>query len=319
MAEISVDQSLLISAPKDKVVIVSGGASGIGAATVTDLVGRGAHVYFCDLDDQQGRELEGKLSLVAKNGGGSVNFTSLDARDYNAQLQVFAQAYEKHGRVDIAIFSVGVADPTGWLSAANLTLESVTKVPKPLSDVIEINLTACLWFTRIALAYLKADFNPKQAQTGNQAPLSKSLILVSSANGFHEAPGLAAYSASKHGIIGIVRSLRRLTLWNFGVRLNAICPVATDTPMIAGAVDLLRSLDAPMNTTQGCVDVLIQTALDDQQHGKVVLVIKNRGIDIEEGLEKLQSGWLGEWASGELNRLQGILGPDTDWAQEHTQ
>lgn len=108
--------------------IFIGGASGIGATTVTNLVERGAHVSFCDVNAQLGQDLEEKLSPVAKSRGGSVKFTRLDARDYNAQHQVFAAAYEKHGRIDVAIFSVGVTDPKGWLSAANLDLESVRKV-----------------------------------------------------------------------------------------------------------------------------------------------------------------------------------------------
>ncbi|KAH7018802.1 hypothetical protein EDB80DRAFT_675838 [Ilyonectria destructans] len=227
---------------------------------------------------------------------------------------MFDDAYKRHGHVDFAIFTVGVSDQKGWFSAADLNLENVRIVLQQVADVIDVNLTACLYFTRIALAYLKEGVDP-EAQGGEPY---KSLILLSSANGFQEAPGIVGYSASKHGIIGIVRSLRPLATKNFGIRIKTICPVATDTPMIAAAVDFLKSVDAPLNTVSGCVDIVLQILFDIKAHGQAVLVIDNKGIDIESGIAQSRSQWLGPWATGELDRLQNVLGPNNDWAQAHT-
>ncbi|RAO73256.1 uncharacterized protein BHQ10_009268 [Talaromyces amestolkiae] len=314
MAEISIDEALLGSAPKDKVVVLCGGASGIGAGLVSKLFSRGAHVYFGDINAVGCKTLEEQLNSSANSSRGTVSSFPVDGRDYAAQLAMFKYAFEQHGRVDYAIFTAGVSDQKGWFSAANLNLENVQQVPKATTDVVDVNLTACLYFTRIALAYLKEGVDT----TAQGAGPSRSLILLSSANGFQEAPGLVGYSASKHGIIGIVRSLRPLAIKNFGIRINSICPVATDTPMIAAAIDLLKSVNAPLNTVAGCVHIIMQTMFDVKANGQAVLIMSDRGIDTETGLTLSRPQWLGLWASEELDRLQNVLGQNTDWAQAHT-
>lgn len=64
----------------------------------------------------------------SSSGYGSIRFNGADARDYSAQLAVFDAAYKAHGTVDHAIFTVGISDPPGWMSANGLNLETVKKV-----------------------------------------------------------------------------------------------------------------------------------------------------------------------------------------------
>lgn len=104
-----------------------GGAQGIGGATVALLNSLGAHVFFGDWDDSKGRKLEQDLNSGASSGG-SVYFQKLDVRDYNSQLSLFDAAYNKHGKVDIAVSCAAVGEPDGWFEPEDLNLETVRKV-----------------------------------------------------------------------------------------------------------------------------------------------------------------------------------------------
>lgn len=81
-----------------------------------------------------------------------------------------------------------------------------------------------MYFARLALAHLKEkqEFDP-QTTTATSITSSKCITLVSSVAGFKESPGLFAYSAAKHGVMGLMRSLRPYTAPLYGVRVNAIC------------------------------------------------------------------------------------------------
>jgi NAD(P)-dependent dehydrogenase (short-subunit alcohol dehydrogenase family) len=175
------------------------------------------------------------------------------------------------------------------------------QVPQPLVDLLDINLVGCLYFTRIALAYLQQNRSPQDA-------VSKSITLVSSCAGFKESPGLVAYSASKHGIIGLVRALRLLTVPQFNVRINAICPWATDTAMIAGAVNLFHQNKIPLNTAEDVARIIQQVGAGPEYHGKAIYCSGGIGVDIEEGINTTEPLWLGEKHAADLNRGQNILG-----------
>lgn len=248
---------------------------------VESFAAHGAHVYFSDWD-KQGAKLADTLNSATSSdtkradsftsstsSTGSVTFVQADVRDYAQQLSVFQQAFEQHGTVDNAIYCVGLVDPPGWMCASKSNLESVKNPPKPLDDVLDINLKGCLYFSRIAMTYLKEGYVKADPFEPNPR---KSLTLLSSANGFNEAPGLFAYSASKHGILGILASYRSICVRDFGVRVNVVCPTACDTALVAKARDFILALGAPLSTPDGCGKIVQQLALDPSYHGESVLV-----------------------------------------------
>ncbi|KAF4334056.1 NADPH-dependent beta-ketoacyl reductase (rhlG) [Fusarium beomiforme] len=294
---------------KGKVVVMTGGAQGIGAATVSLLYERGAHVYFGDWDDAKGRQIVTHLQSSTSHSGGSVNFQKLDVRDYNTQVQLFKTPYEEKGRVDIAISCAGVTEPSGWFGSDQLTLEAVTNEPKPLKDNIEINLTSVVLFCRIALTFMRAD---KESILENC--FSKSIVLVSSIAGITEAPGLFAYSSAKHGIIGLMRSLRAIAPDKFNVRINAVCPWATDTQLIDGVRSIWAKHHLPLNTPDDVGQFIAQLAADKKLNGKSVLVAGGRGFDTEEGIDRTMSEWFGP-ETEEFLRGQKALGMGDGWSQ----
>ena len=200
-----------------------------------------------------------------------------------------------------------------------------------MADVIDVNLKGCLYFSRIAVAYMKDGF----VNSNPNAAVQKSLTLTSSANGFMEAPGLYAYASSKAGMIGLLRSFKPISAKNFGIRVNVVCPTATDTPMIAAAVDHVRQVGAPLSTPEGCGKIIQQLALDPKHNGEVVVILNDRGWDIERGLDRTRHLWLDDEPATLLEETQIKMGAvsenfvnassmstdttqDQDWSEAHS-
>ncbi|KIH87784.1 oxidoreductase, short chain dehydrogenase [Sporothrix brasiliensis 5110] len=318
-----------LNALSGKVVVLTGGAQGVGAATVQLVYEAGAHVFFGDWADDKGRSLAASVQKDVKSvGSGSVTFQKVDVREYASQLALFDAAYKAHGRVDVAVSCAAVSEPAGFFEPENLDLESVkqvsTTITTPLANIgmastcltqrpqeptelrsrLDINLTSVLLFSRMALAYMKAS-----PQDGT----SRSMVLVSSIAGITEAPGLFAYSTAKHGVIGLMRALRPYAPRRYGVRVNAICPWATDTQLLAGVVDTWVQEALPLNQPSDVAGLILQCAADATLNGKAVLVAGGTGYDTEEGYDKTQAQWMGEQLSAEFNRGQRVLGLGDGW------
>jgi NAD(P)-dependent dehydrogenase (short-subunit alcohol dehydrogenase family) len=168
-----------------------------------------------------------------------------------------------------------------------------------------VNLTGSLYFARIAAVYLKEGAKPAE---------DKSLVLLSSTAGFKETPGLFAYTASKHGVLGLLRSARPYLPKTHNIRVNAICPWMTDTVMVDGIRDNWVKEGLPVNQPEDVARVILEVA-GDGGNGKAVFVEGGRGWDIEEGINRTEEVWLGRDVSRTLARGQEVLGDGTDWTK----
>lgn len=216
-----------------KVVVITGSAKGIGAATVNLLHAHGALVIHGDWDGDGGKALDTSLSSP------NVTFVQSDVTSYESVLNLFEVAWKKYGRVDIAISNAGVPELDNWFNPST-TISDVSQ--KPNTKVIEVNLLGTLYFARIASVFLKQNAKPED---------DKSLILVSSAAGFKESPGIPIYTATKHGVLGLMRSLRPHLPKTHNIRVNAICPWMTDTGMVLGIRDAWIAEKLPVNQPEG--------------------------------------------------------------------
>jgi len=237
-----------------------------------------------------------------------------NVRDYQSLLSLFDAAYSKHGQIDMAICCAAVTERPGYWEPDKLNLESVRETPTGIADVIDINLNGTLYFARLAVAYLKEKHTfDRQSTTAENITSSKCITLVSSVAGFKESPGLFAYSAAKHGVMGLMRALRPFTSQLYGLRVNAICPWATDTQLLSGVRTEWTKNNMPMNTPLDVAKYIIQVTADPKAHGKGLFVTGGNAVDIEEGLNRTEPEWLGEKNSRELNEGQVILGLGMDW------
>lgn len=157
-----------------------GGANGIGAATVRILVQAGAHVVVGDFDQAAGQ----KLAETFNDAPTKPTFVQMDVAKYEDNVRLFRTALETHGRVDHALACAGILERGKWFDPA-LTVETIDK--PETTKVIDVNFVASAHFARIAMVFLKHD--RRQGE-------DKSIVLISSAAGFRDSPGLFMYQVS---------------------------------------------------------------------------------------------------------------------------
>jgi 3-oxoacyl-[acyl-carrier protein] reductase len=194
---------------KDKVAIVTGGASGFGAGIVRKFVAEGARVVIADLN------LEGALDLAAQLGEHTraVRVDVTDATD----VRLMMEAAELHfGRLDILVNNAGV-----------------THLPAPLEDVSEAD------FDRVAAVNMKAiylamrEVVPRfKARAPGAGGIRGVVLNMASTAGVSPRPRLGWYNASKGWVITATRA-NAVELAPFGIRVNALNPVAGETPLLA--------------------------------------------------------------------------------------
>ncbi|KAK4963321.1 hypothetical protein LTR10_000949 [Elasticomyces elasticus] len=269
-----------------KVVVLTGGALGVGSCIVRQLHAAGAHVFFGDVLDQPGQALERELS----RDDAKVKFVHCDVTLYADNLALFDAAYTACGRIDHAIANAGLGEQ-GNMFDPNLTLETVREEPKKSMSIVNVNLKGPLYFSRIASAYLKQpDMNGK----GGTAAADKSLTLVSSVAGFREDPGLYVYIASKHGVLGLMRSLRGL---------------------VAGIDEVWAKAGLPSNEPVDVARVIVGVLADGKVNGGTMYIEGGRAWNVEEGLLKTRHEWLGEKQEKDLDRGTQLMGGGEHWIE----
>lgn len=209
--------------------IVTGAARGIGAATVDALVADGWSVLATDAcrdDPALAYPLASQADLaeVAARSGEHVATAEADVRDDDALRDAVAAAVDRFGRLDAAIACAGVLSgglPAWESSEAHWAVQ------------IEVNLTGVWRLARAAIPQLIAS----PALPDGTGPSHRSFVAVSSAAGVRGLPQLAAYSASKHGVVGLVTSMAA-ELGPQGVTANVVCPGSTRTPILAASAEV---------------------------------------------------------------------------------
>jgi NAD(P)-dependent dehydrogenase (short-subunit alcohol dehydrogenase family) len=192
---------------EDKVVLVTGGASGVGEAAVGLLAAGGAKVVVADLDADRGDTVVG----AARTAGAEAVFCRTDVTHEPDVAAAVATALDTWGRLDGAINNAGTTGPSN--PTADYSVEDWNRV-------LALNLTG-------VFLGLKHEIPPMVAQGGG------SIVNTSSGAGLVGFAGLPAYVASKHGVIGLTRAAA-LEYVGAGVRINAVCPGSTRTPMLEG-------------------------------------------------------------------------------------
>jgi NAD(P)-dependent dehydrogenase (short-subunit alcohol dehydrogenase family) len=182
--------------------LVFGGAQGIGAAAAQLLVARGAAVTIADLVEPHWSRDEDH-----------VRFVRCDVTDRAGPAAAVATHLGQHGRLDCVINSAGVQRYG--------TLESTSE--EEWDEVLNVNLKGAFRVAKAAVPALRET-------RGN-------IVMVASVQSFATQHNVAAYTASKHGLIGLVRSAA-VDYAAEGIRVNCVCPGTVDTPMLHWAASL---------------------------------------------------------------------------------
>ena len=211
-----------------KVALVTGAARGQGRSHAVRLAAEGADIIAVDIcaqvaDIEYATATPEDLATTARlvtEAGGRVVTHAVDVRDAHGLADAVADGVARLGRLDISVANAGVCSIQGW--------DEVT--PELWDTVVGINLTG-VWNTCVAsIPHLLA------AEGG-------SMILVSSTAGLKGQPFLTPYVASKHGMVGIMRSLAN-ELAAKHIRVNSLHPTGVDTPMLNGMVGLTKRIEA---------------------------------------------------------------------------
>jgi NAD(P)-dependent dehydrogenase (short-subunit alcohol dehydrogenase family) len=185
-----------------RVAVVTGGASGIGLATVRRFAAEGARVVIGDVDSDAGK-------TAADEAGGL--FVATDVTDPAAVENLFRQADDTYGSVDIAFNNAGISPPED-ASILDTGLEAWRKVQ-------EVNLTSVYLCCKAAIPYM-------QRQGRGSIINTASFVAVMGA-----ATSQISYSASKGGVLAMTRELG-VEFARQGIRVNALCPGPVNTPLL---------------------------------------------------------------------------------------
>ena len=201
---------------KDRVVIITGGGRGIGAATAHAVVAEGGAVVIGDMLAAEGEATRDALQAA----GGRAVFVKTDVTQEADCLRLARTAVEQHGRLDVLICCAGI------LQGAMLQAEALD--PATFDRVLSVNTKGTFLTVRAALPHLRKAEKP-------------AILLLASEAGTKIPSSSLAYGASKGGVHGFAMTLEA-QLAPQGIRVNEICPSSIATPMrIENLVDRARA------------------------------------------------------------------------------
>jgi 2-hydroxycyclohexanecarboxyl-CoA dehydrogenase len=197
----------------EKIALVTGGASGIGKATVMEFARCGATVICADIDEKKGAEVVAE----AKQSNLTVEYFPINLAESASIRRSAAAILAQHPRIDILV------NAAGW----NDLQPFVDNPPDYMDRVIAINLNGTLHLTQALLPAMVAAGKGK-------------IVNISSDAGRVGSSGETTYAAAKGGVIAFTKSLAR-EVARYSINVNCVCPGPTDTPMLQSRPENLRA------------------------------------------------------------------------------
>ncbi|MCA1437579.1 SDR family oxidoreductase [Bradyrhizobium sp. BRP20] len=186
-----------------KVVIVTGGTSGIGRAATLMFAAEGGRVAFCGRNTDRGKQVETEV----RESGGEAVFVRADLRHESEVKALVDTTIARYGRLDVAFNNAGIS------------------IEKPLHEF------SAAEFDDVIGTDLRGVFLSMKYQIPHMLEKGGSIVVTSSSNAIATSAKRSAYSAAKRGLVGLVQAAA-LDYAKHGIRINTLIPGTTDTPMI---------------------------------------------------------------------------------------
>ncbi|GKU08040.1 trans-carveol dehydrogenase [Fusarium langsethiae] len=240
-----------------KVIIVTGGSSGIGLATVELLVSFGALVVCGDVQAPQ------------KCIKGSYTFVKMDVTIWRDLLSLFRKATEIHGRVDHVFANAGIGPRADYLT---LQVDQDGELMEPSTQTLDVNLKGV-----INTAILAIDCFQRQPEGG-------SIVLTGSATGLQQCRAVD-YATAKHGVIGFGRGLvPRLEANKLPIRVNTLAPSWTGSSVLPCLKELLQGINVdvqPASVVARCAAYLMA---DSSKNGQLIHIKHGNCREVDEAV-----------------------------------
>jgi meso-butanediol dehydrogenase/(S,S)-butanediol dehydrogenase/diacetyl reductase len=190
----------------EQIAIITGGASGIGKATVSEFIAEGAEVVIADIDEDRGENVAEELDC---------EFVHTDVGDYEQVENLVESTVEKHGKLDIMVNNAGIGSET---SIQEMDLAE-------WRQVIQTDLDGVMHGMKAGLPHLEES--------------DGCIVNTASIYGLVGGKGAASYSAAKGGVVNLTQQVA-IDYADEGVRVNSVCPGFVDTPMTEDLLETER-------------------------------------------------------------------------------
>ncbi|MGL4362971.1 MAG: SDR family NAD(P)-dependent oxidoreductase [Cellulosilyticaceae bacterium] len=262
---------------KDKVMIITGSANGIGRATAIRASKEGAKLVLVDINKEEGEET---LQIIKENGGDGI-FLELDLSKEESSKKMVEEAISKFGKLDIAINNAGVMGN-----------------PSPIHELTKENMDYTM-DNNFYSVYFSCKHEIKQflAQKNTGVVVNNASIA-----GLTGLPGNPAYVASKHAVNGLTKNLA-IDYAKFNIRINSVNPAGTDTPMVEEAMQFVKErrmqaiangidpLEAQSMAGQKIQNMQKRNAMAEEQAASILFLASDDATHMTGATLQTDGGW----------------------------
>lgn len=264
-----------------RTAIITGGAGGIGAATAKVFNEHGANVVLADIHavKDQAQNVIASLPHPRK-----AIYIPVDVLNWQQMNELFQRTVEAFGDIHIVVANAAIMESTETLCMENMDNEGNLRESEEAFRVIDVNLkgtlnsispalsslpnlalTSCLPAIRLGMYYIKS------SSSKNDTKQLPAIILVASTSGYFGDTGVAAYVASKHGVIGLLRASQKAAQ-KYGIVIKGIAPFFTPTQITTGITEKWKAAGLETNTPEMVARAIVRSSVDDSKSGACTLV-----------------------------------------------
>ncbi|KAI9927108.1 hypothetical protein MW887_003491 [Aspergillus wentii] len=245
------------SSLKDKSVIITGGANGMGEAIARTLASHGAFVTIGDVNEERGNGIAAEYP--------NIQFVKCDVRNWDEQVNLFKSGIEKSPQksCDIAIANAGIA---ATFKDSLVALDDPHGEPvKPDLNIMDVNMNGVLYTQKLAMHYFRAQPDDESRD--------RCFIITSSLAAYLDFPHNWEYVCAKHAIKALMRCSRHLG-WQQGIRINTLNPYFMKTTILSDEVhDVLESKGVEYALPEDGAAAVVKIACDRTITGRSFYIV----------------------------------------------